>query len=765
MSAKFCEPCQRAFYSPNTFFDDDGIIGFIPFHERPWRAFQKPPDPHQKPVKIVLDCDFCSFVVAFAAADEALGEYKLGSIADPDRHKPPRSSEYKPLLSTWQYDPYTYDGHISADIGLRRYAKADIDGPDFRIFKTADPRMDCHKPLNQALTSTSSPGSFECLSNWIKNCSQNHHSCRKLHTRKNELKDWLPARLVKITSHVDGVPETIQVIETADSNYSAVDIEYATLSYCWGTKLFTKLLESTYETMRTVGMSVKDLPATFRDAITATSRLGLQYIWIDALCIIQLNEKDWNLHSVTMSKVCSYSAITLAAAASSDAHGGLFRDRNPTSINGVELELRWPDLELEGQFRVVPDDPWLKAVANSPLLRRAWVFQERLLSRGTVFFAHDMLYWECGELYASELYPDGGPWDLKYRYRSFDVADRLPPSVQPVGDYRFKHVYTDMLTRDALATESLIGDDEMFLYVWASVVAQYSVGKLSKETDKLIAIDGVAEQMTAIVPREQYLSGIWRQSTLPLFLLWNTVPEETPAIIRVAPSWSWASVYTPVEFDFLFRAQTEPKVVIKVVDIVISPNSSSIIKPEAPGVASLTALILHGPLTEVRLRSVTRNTLGPLHSSWWRNLKLPRRYRDWRSQPFDFVPVLVFMGKGLKATYPCVVHLDREVPNSARIFALKVAEADIRHPWAERLPSECGILLTPCTGSDQERGSFVRVGYFEIAVSKMKTDWADRATPFKSRDKLKEGIWKDSGLKEDLYREWDGKDGYTIKIV
>ncbi|KAJ4258097.1 hypothetical protein NW762_008237 [Fusarium torreyae] len=585
MSAKLCEPCQRAFYSPKTFFDDDGIIGFIPFHERPWRAFQNPSSSRQEPVETVLDCDFCSFVVAFAAADEALGEYKLGSIADTDRHKPPRSSDYKPLLSTWQYDPYTYDGHISADIGLRRYEKADIDGLDFRLFGTAG--------------DTSSPDSFECLSNWIMDCSQNHHSCKKLHTRQGELKDWLPARLVKITSHVDGVPETIHVIETADSNYSSVDIDYATLSYCWGTKPFTKLLESNYETMKSVGMSVKDLPATFRDAITATSRLGLQYIWIDALCIIQLNENDWNLHSVTMSKVYSYSAITLAAAASSHAHGGLFRDRNPTSINGVALELKWPDLEFEGQFRVVPNDPWLKAVAKSPLLRRAWVFQERLLSRGTVFFAHDMLYWECGELYASELYPKGGPWDLKYRYRSFDVADRLPPSVQPVEDYRFKHVYTDILTRDARATENLIGDDEMFLYVWASVVAQYSVGKLSKETDKLIAIDGVAEQMTAIAPREQYLSGIWRQATLPLFLLWYTAPEEPSTSIRVAPTWSWASVYAPVEFDFLFRAQTEPKVVIKVVDIITSPNPSSITKPEVSGVMSPTALILRGPLTEL----------------------------------------------------------------------------------------------------------------------------------------------------------------------
>ena len=86
--------------------------------------------------------------------------------------------------------------------------------------------------------------------------------------------------------------------------------------------------------MTTTGMSIQDLPATFRDAITVTNRLGMEYIWIDALCIIQLDAEDWGLHSVTMAKVYSYSAITLAAAASSDAHGGLFRQRNPAGING-----------------------------------------------------------------------------------------------------------------------------------------------------------------------------------------------------------------------------------------------------------------------------------------------------------------------------------------------------------------------------------------------------------------------------------------------
>lgn len=328
------------------------------------------------------------------------------------------------------------------------------------------------------------------------------------------------------------------MLETAEIGLSAADVRYATLSYCWGAKpSFIRLTCSKLQTFKQTGISVQDLPTTFRDAITATGRLGLQYIWVDALCIIQDSADDWARESITMAKVYSYSVITLAAAASEDAEGGLFRNRNPAAINGARVDLKWPGSGLEGQFQIVPDDPWLKAVMQSPLLHRTWAFQERLLSRGTVFLTHDMLYWECGELYASELCPDGGPWDLTYRYRRFDVSERLPEGVLPVEDGRFKNVYTALLTSDREASEQPESEiSEKFLYVWASIVTQYSIGDLSFERDKLVAIDGVAEQMAAIVPKEQYLRGLWRQPTLPLFLLWYTDEETTRAKIPFAPS-------------------------------------------------------------------------------------------------------------------------------------------------------------------------------------------------------------------------------------
>ncbi|RGP66167.1 hypothetical protein FSPOR_6787 [Fusarium sporotrichioides] len=691
MSVKLCSPCRQAFTTPKPPERKVLDIYYSPFHEGPWNAFQEQSHASHDYTEVVAACDFCAFVVAYATSDKNLGEYSNGSFADFDTALS-RRKQGEPMLAVWERIMYNFEDLFSRGLGLRRQLVNDLNQFDMRIFDAAE----------------------------------NHRSCQKLHTRSDQLKDWLPARLVKIILNAQGTPETIRIMQTNKVKFESSHIQYATLSYCWGKKPLTKLLRSNFNTMTTSGMSVHNLPLTFRDAITATNRLGLEYIWIDALCIIQQDAEDWISQSVTMAKVYTYSTITLAAAASSDAHGGLFRDREPTGINGTQVDLAWPFVELEGQFLIVPTDPWLKAVAKSPLLKRAWVFQERLLSRGTVYFAHDMLYWECGNLYASELYPQGGPWDLQYRYKEHNASERLPPDVQAAGDSRFKHIYTDILTGQWDQTRTSTGQ-EMFLWVWASVVAQYSAGKLTNETDRLIAIDGVAEQMTRIVPRRHYLNGLWGQESLPHFLLWQiSWPEETPPSTKVAPSWSWASVNAPVHFFFLFRAQTQPKVVAEVLNIVVEEEAKSNTLENSPS----TALILRGPLTEVRFRQASRNFLGPLHRWWWNQSSLSQRWTT--INPINFTPMLVFIGKGLKADFPCIVLLDRELRKNTRVFALKIAEADIKQEGGTRDNKD----EEPLRGWDS-----LRLG-------------------------LREEVWSESGIEERFYKTKDhGGSGFMFDVT
>lgn len=102
---------------------------------------------------------------------------------------------------------------------------------------------------------------------------------------------------------------------------------YMTLSRCWG-NVNVSVVSLILSFLK--GVLVRDLPQTFGDAISFTYRLGVRYLWIDALCIIQGcdSTEDWRTQSALMSEVCSQSYVNLANAAS-HSDGGLVFLRAP----------------------------------------------------------------------------------------------------------------------------------------------------------------------------------------------------------------------------------------------------------------------------------------------------------------------------------------------------------------------------------------------------------------------------------------------------
>jgi Heterokaryon incompatibility protein (HET) len=63
---------------------------------------------------------------------------------------------------------------------------------------------------------------------------------------------------------------------------------YIALSHCWRINLTYKTEQATFSE-RCLEIDYDALPKTFRDAIQITPHLGLRYLWIDSLCIVQDN--------------------------------------------------------------------------------------------------------------------------------------------------------------------------------------------------------------------------------------------------------------------------------------------------------------------------------------------------------------------------------------------------------------------------------------------------------------------------------------------
>ena len=129
------------------------------------------------------------------------------------------------------------------------------------------------------------------------------------------------------------------------------------------------------------------MPSTFQDAIEVTRRLGVRYIWIDALCIVQDDRQDWERESGKMANVYHNSFVTLAATSAGSPKAGCFAT---TPASRVELNSVYAQL-----IHHFPNSPADDRSSRFPLLTRAWTYQERTLAPRVIHLGREELVWEC----------------------------------------------------------------------------------------------------------------------------------------------------------------------------------------------------------------------------------------------------------------------------------------------------------------------------------------------------------------------------------
>ena len=198
----------------------------------------------------------------------------------------------------------------------------------------------------------------------------------------------MPTRLVEITRTNDF---SVRLVNS--NELGAGKIQYTALSHCWGT-IDEGPTKTTVRNFKAHADQIpwNNLSQTFRDAIKVTNALDMRYIWIDSLCIVQDDEKDWQREAARMAGVFGGSDLTIAAADSYNSHVGLFLD----SIAPPSIHFKENDSSSFSMLRFPPAD--FARLASTCLNGRGWVFQELLLSKRKVHFAQDQLYWHCQSL-------------------------------------------------------------------------------------------------------------------------------------------------------------------------------------------------------------------------------------------------------------------------------------------------------------------------------------------------------------------------------
>ncbi|KAL1605277.1 hypothetical protein SLS60_004825 [Paraconiothyrium brasiliense] len=355
---------------------------------------------------------------------------------------------------------------------------------------------------------------------WLMECLQDHKECPMPDPT------FTPTRLVQITPKC-----RLCEMETHVKPYAA-------LSYCWGgDQVFKTTMHMRPRYLEAIDST--QLPQTLQDAIYVAQQFGLQYIWIDALCIIQDCIPDKAVEIGRMAQVYGNATITIGATRSSAVWNGflsarsLLAARSPNSVFSLPCRLNNRDM---GQITLIP----YTSEGIEALDTRGWTFQERVLSPRIIDFGTLRTQYTCKTPLAQV---------------SSDGWSHLPLD-RPYGSGLDAQLIANLLA-------GLHPPEDMLIH-WMAIVEGFTSRGLAFATDKLPAIAGMSEQF-GVLMEDQYCAGLWR-SGMPVNLLWtkddrfqqiyNDFEPRLSGADVAAPSWSWASVSRAVTHN---RTYTVPR--------------------------------------------------------------------------------------------------------------------------------------------------------------------------------------------------------------
>ena len=399
---------------------------------------------------------------------------------------------------------------------------------DHTIAELSCTRQQGAPSVNLCAERTDSTANAE-INGWLRTCHDTHTECRNL---GRSLRN--PTNLI----FIDSTLGKLRLVEGSKLDH----VRYAALSYTWGVELATKDEKAIIKAAATKeknlqerreGFSMAGLPDTILDAIRLTLILGLEYIWIDDICIVP--PVDWNEEASKMDEVYGNSYVTLATCSSRKATEQIpyFREAWRYKTGACRL--------YSGHWLAIVDMPLNEIRLRSHLFTRAWTLQEERLTPRMLYVCGQRMYWSCSVSQQTETGQNGG----------------LPRLQGPDRSAYMRHPQSFLR---ACRRQDLAALHEQ----WLELVQAYVKRNIFSSADRFPAIMGLAVQYLGPytdeneeVRGQEYLAGLWRQ-TFPQDLSWSVKPPGVPEhrLDSVAPTWSWASI--PACSDISTQNMIEP---------------------------------------------------------------------------------------------------------------------------------------------------------------------------------------------------------------
>jgi hypothetical protein len=429
------------------------------------------------------------------------------------------------------------------------------------------------------LTRDRQSSALKTASYWLNDCVDNHTHCANPLLRSS---NW-PSRLIAVGNN----DSEVRLVEN-----SVHKPKYLTLSHCWGRTKMPLTLTLSNKTSLCQIIPVDKLSPTFRDAVAFTrlfKSTGVDFLWIDALCIIQNSEDDWEREAAIMGEIYGNGLCNLAAATGSDGTTGLF-PANDTWFSHTCVIKAGPESCLDGSFSIrnkeILCDNASAHIRDKLITSRGWCVQERVLSKRNLYFAKHQVSWDCRTSFAREQDPKC----------LVDEDYTFPKSKRDTNFYTTEYAET---CRKRGVEPNII---ELYRQ-WMGVVQTYTRCNLTRHTDKLVAISGLARKFhESLGPNEEYVAGLWKHY-LYLHLLWDgSGDNRTNFRWREyrAPSWSWASHEGPV-----YNHRTNSEAISSCTSLVRATTEVKPVKADPYSAVSSAILHIEGPLLKLCLGSRT----------------------------------------------------------------------------------------------------------------------------------------------------------------